>query len=266
MCCALFIAEKTKSTLVYPSHPSIKNQLFDFRSPGQTNCERTVKDQFFGHTMLKELLPEYTEMAQIEISQKYILGLLDLPKDNEWTIMSPKEDFDSTLVIHMRSGDIMKVGTNKNYPQPPLAAYKKAILNNKYKFSHILIITEKDLVNPCIKGLKSYCDESGISCFIQTTSQKNDAATIVKARYIVTSQSSFVWSLMRCNSNLKVAFIPNIRFPKSSIFPESIPKLPYEQHYYGLPDYICAKEWTYSPGQLRLMLSYPTEMIPEIIV
>jgi hypothetical protein len=266
LCCALFIAEQTKSTLTFPNHGFIRNKIFDFRKLGQENCGKVITDEFFGHTMLKNLNERYTELEQVRISQEYIYPLLNVLDNEQWRLMSPKKDFDTTLVIHMRSGDSMRTGVNKNYIQPPLSVYKKVILEGPCKFSHVLIVTEKDLLNPCINGLKIFCDELGISCFIQSTSLQNDVTTIVNARYLVTSQSSFSWSFLRCNKYCKTVFIPNIRFPGTPLFPDKFIELPYEQYYYGLEDYICAKQWLYSPAQLKIMVTYPIEKIQVKIV
>jgi len=262
LCCALFVAEKTKSVLSYPKHPNISMRSFDFRGPFQTNCGVSVKDQFFGHTMLKNLLKEYTEFVQVRISRVYIYPLLDVDKQHnaKLNVSDPK-----TLVIHMRSGDSMRKGVNKNYPQPPLAVYKKIISGEN--FSNVLIVTEKDQVNPCIGALKEFCDCEGLKCHIQTGSLKQDVSTIITARYLVTSQSSFAWSLLRCNRMCVCVFIPNIRFSKTSILPIVTEQLPFKQYFYGLPDYTCAGEWTFSAKQLKLMIEYgPIEKIPVKVV
>lgn len=269
LCCALFIAQETKSTLQYPKHSFIKNKVFDFRESGQVNCGIVVQNKFFGHDQLFELKKKYTENAQGQLSRKYIYPLLALVPDARWFPNSPKEDFEETLVIHIRSGDAFRIGVNKNYVQPPLAAYIK-VLEYQFKsfklLKHVLIVTEQDNRNPCIMALKQYCDEQGISCFIQRGSLNQDVTTICKARYFITSQSSFSQSLLRCNPYCKVVFHPNIRFPKSPIFPDQVSHCQYTQHIYGLPDYICAKEWTYTPKQLKYMLEYPVDKIQVQIV
>ena len=271
LCCALFIARETKSTLKYPSHSFIKDKIFDFREPQQLNCNKRIQNKFFGQDQLSELKSKYTQNTQCEISRQFIYPLLKLVPESNWSPISPKEDFSTTLVIHIRSGDAMKKGVNKNYVQPPLASYKKAILYSDLhgvKFSHVLIVTEKDNLNPCTSALKKFCDSIGQSCYIQRGSLSQDVSTICRARYFVTSQSSFAWSFLRCNPFCKIAFIPNIRFPNTPIFPSDsqISSCPFEQHFYGLPDYICAKEWLYSPEQLKLMIEYPVEKIPVKIV
>lgn len=263
LCCAIFIAKETKSLLTYPTHSFIKSKTFDFREPNQINCNKKVLNKFFGHDMLHELKPKYTELEQVLVSREHIYPLLSLVPEDRWTPVSPKKDFSTTLVIHIRSGDAMRKGVNRNYVQPPLAAYKKAIFESPFKFSHVLIITENDNNNPCTMALKNVCDQHQISCFIQRGSLAQDVSTIIRARYFITSQSSFAWSFLRCNSSCKAVFIPYIRFPKTSVLPSDNETsiLPYEQYFYGLPDYICAKQWLYSPDQLKLMVDYPVEQI-----
>lgn len=266
LCCAIFIAKKTKSVLRYPRHSFIKNKVLDFREPNQNNCNKTICDIFFGHDMLKNLKPDYTELSQIDISRNYIRPLLDVQSDTKWNPLSPKKDFDDTLVVHIRSGDSMKNGVNKNYVQPPFACYKKALIDSGIKFACVLIVTEKDFRNPTINALKTFCKQNGYSCYVQQGSLVEDVSTILRARYFVTSQSSFAWTLLRCNTDCKVAFIPHIRFPNDSVLPNTTENLPYEQHIYGLPDYICAKQWMYTQKQLKLMVEYPSQKIVTNIV
>ena len=127
-------------------------------------------------------------------------------------------------------------------------------------------MTESDYRNPCTLALRDFCKKRNISCHIQQGSLQQDVTTVARARYFITSQSSFSWSFLRCNPYCKAAFIPNIRFPKTPLFPENPVKLPYEQHFYGLPDYICAKEWKYIPQQLNTMVEYPMEKIQVKII
>ena len=38
LCCALFVAEKTKSLLTYPDHAILSNKMFDFTMDSQEVC------------------------------------------------------------------------------------------------------------------------------------------------------------------------------------------------------------------------------------
>jgi hypothetical protein len=265
LCRALFIAKKTQSVLYYPNHRFIENVVFDFRkrniSLRQQKCDKTITGTFFGQDILHNLKKKYTDKEQVKISQKYIYPLLNILPKNKWTIASPKNQFNSTLVIHIRGGDAMRVNAHKLYAQPPLAVYKKIILNSEIKFTNVLIVTEKDRRNPCIKGIKSFCKSINLKCYVQSSNLQTDVSTMIRARYFVTAQSSLSHTLLRCNKHCKIAYIPFIRICETEIFPKTVSKLPYKQRYYGLPEYTCAKEWAYSPKQLRLMLSYPMRKI-----
>jgi len=256
LCQALWIAEQTKSSLTYPPYKRsvIKSSAIDFRR--KDSCGEEVKDSFFAALSLGNLKEFYTESEKIRISRKYVLPLMSFP---QLQIKSPEKNFNTTLVIHMRSGDVMKLRPHVRYPQPPLSCYTK-IINENGPFSHVLIVTERDLKNPCVKGLQSYCRSNKISCFIQSSLAMNDAQTITNARYFVTSQSSFSWAFIRMNSKIKTVFVPNIREPKSPILPEE-PNLDHKRIYYGLPGYITIGNWKNNEKQRKLMLGYPANRI-----
>ena len=123
LCCGIFIAEKTKSHLRFPSNNCYFTKTeYNFKTKTGNNCNITMKNKFFGTEILQGL--DFNENEQRRVSLTYIRPILKyvLPHTSPVSPVSSVSP-DKTLVIHIRSGDSMKPGVNKNYPQPPLAAY-----------------------------------------------------------------------------------------------------------------------------------------------
>jgi hypothetical protein len=118
---------------------------------------------------------------------------------------------EETLVIHIRSGDVF--GDNlttlhKGYIQPPLSFYLEII--NRYGFKDIVIVTEKDLKNPCINQLRKIIPDIRI----QTSDLPTDISTIMSARNLVVGHSSFSLCLGLASDKLKRMFIPQFDITK----------------------------------------------------
>ena len=139
-----------------------------------------------------------------EILRKYILP--NFKYDND---LLEKD----TLVIHIRSGDIMKEGCHGFYVQPPFSFYKKVIDENDFK--KLIIVTEPDMKNPAIQMLvDSYKNVS-----IQSTSLYDDVSTILNANHLVcNSQGTFGHMLALLSPNLKNIHIPYYLNPHATHF------------------------------------------------
>ena len=129
-----------------------------------------------------------------EILRKYILP-------NFKYSSNPLDD--ETLVIHIRSGDIMNEGCHGFYVQPPFSFYKKVIDENNFK--KIIIVTEPDKKNPAIQMLlDTYTNSS-----IQSTNLYDDVSCIINAKnFLCNSQGTFGHMLALLSPNLKNIYIP----------------------------------------------------------
>lgn len=102
------------------------------------------------------------------------------------------------LYIHIRSGDIFHYNSykNRNYAQPPLCFYIRAI--NNFEFKNIFILSQ-DTLNPIIKIL--------IKHFPKIVFTSNPIETDIKilssAYNLIGSMSSFLTTLLIINDNLK---------------------------------------------------------------
>jgi hypothetical protein len=115
---------------------------------------------------------------------------------------SKVKSLDSTLVIHIRGGDLFSHSPPQNYIHPPLKYYKDIIEANDYK--KIIILCE-DNINPIIEKL--------LNTYPQISFKKNnleqDILTIISCKYIVHSLGTFIPSLLLLNSEIEKVYYPN---------------------------------------------------------
>jgi hypothetical protein len=151
-----------------------------------------------------------------ELSSKFIKPFLNnktyIPLDNR------------ICVMHIRSGDEFKREfsnhTHPLYVLPPLAYYKKIIDEYNEEYDKFVIITEPDLLNPCIKLLNEYSDKIEIKC----NSAVEDYIYLLRAQTLVLSWSTFSDTSVYLSPNLKNLFFWNDShvFSDKSVLPENI--------------------------------------------
>ena len=178
------------------------------------------------------------------IAKKYILPIIK-------TIETENINYDETLIIHIRGGDIFNKYPHHDYVQPPLQYYERILDSSNY--SKIIIISEDDK-NPCIDVLiKKYKN-----VVLQNNSLLYDVNLMLKAKYIVASNSTLIYSILIMSNNIKKiyynSFLPIIELNNVSIFT------------YDFVDYIKYGEWKNSPEQINLMLNFPHRNIKRIFV
>ena len=101
------------------------------------------------------------------------------------------------LYIHIRGGDIFKYGVGKNYAQPPLCYYEKVINNNaSFKTIHIISMDHSNLVLDNL--MKKY-----ENIIYKKNNLKYDISVLCHAFNIAVSVSSFAFSAIKLNDNLK---------------------------------------------------------------
>jgi hypothetical protein len=196
-----------------------KGPIYD----GLTDFTRPTKDL---HSFIQNFTVNFTDNVN-EISNK-IVGMFydsDVPVLNNRkseilrNYVLPNFKYnnnpydDDTLVIHIRSGDIMNEGCHGFYVQPPYSFYKKVI--DEHNFKKIIIVTEPDKKNPAIQMLiDSYTNIS-----IQSTNLYEDVSTILNAKNLVcNSQGTFGHMLALLSPNLKNIHIPYYLNPHGTQF------------------------------------------------
>eukprot|EP00040_Diaphanoeca_grandis_P032931 m.200393 g.200393 ORF g.200393 m.200393 type:complete len:455 (+) comp32768_c0_seq1:442-1806(+) len=124
--------------------------------------------------------------------------------------VTPRRDIDpNTLVIHIRSGDILTKKRGVKYWQPPLKFYKY-IITRFHRDSPIIICTEihdtADGVvggNPVVEELLKWRP----TIQFDIADLESDVATLLSARYLVQATSSFSNTLSIMNPHLRTTYV-----------------------------------------------------------
>ena len=200
-------------------------------------CYHLIGDYFIN---LKEIIYKMHPM----IAKKYIRPIIhELKIENI--------DFNDTLVIHIRGGDIFNAIPHHDYVQPPLQYYERIIDSSGY--SNIIILSE-DNKNPCIDALiKKYNN-----IIFKQNILLYDVHIMLNAKYIVASNSTLIYAMLMISTNIKKvyynSFLPTIELEGVSIFT------------YDFINYIKYGDWQNTPNQKNLMLHFPHKNIKRIFV
>jgi hypothetical protein len=106
------------------------------------------------------------------------------------------------IVVHLRSGDIMRPNPHPRYIVPPLCYYVNIL--NAHHYDTIYIISE-DTHNPCLKPLLHTFPNS----VFRIQSLKDDIGYILGASNLIVSFGTFVPELARLSTNNPKIYIPN---------------------------------------------------------
>ncbi len=165
---------------------------------------------------------------------------------------------DSTLVIHLRAGDALSGAVGNEFWQPPLAFYRQVILGGGYE--DIVIVTEANNANPCAAALMERFSGQVQQIRVQTGSLEEDINTILSARTLVASNSSFPFSLALASRYIKCwhRFLPSCE-------PWSFADVPdVEQVDWAATDYPGNVQWSDVDAACQVMLGYPESGITMV--
>ena len=176
---------------------------------------------------------------------------------------------ENTLVIHIRSGDIMKEGCHSFYVQPPYAFYKKVIDENNYK--KIIILTEPDKKNPAIQLIQ----DNYQNVLIQCTNLYENVSSILNAKhFICNSHGTFGHMLALMSLNIKNIYIPYYLNPKGNFQDNNFLKSEDTKAFFDMSDithmkvheylvynYIGPFSWNPTMYQITLLKELPIDYI-----
>lgn len=149
--------------------------------------------------------------------------------------------------IHIRSGDIFKIGnSHPKYLQPPLWFYKKIIEENVDK--SIVIVFENE-ENPIIGKLRELYKYK--VCF-QSSSLVNDVVTLASCKTLVFSNGTFCIIPYVISDTIEHVLYPDYMQTDYNVWF----KFNDEDEKIHLPNYIDPYSWKYSPEQKEILLNY----------
>ena len=102
----------------------------------------------------------------------------------------------NALYINLRGGDIFTVSIHPHYSQPPLCFYEKIINNNKFKNIYII---SNDRGNVVLDALMNKYN----NIVFNHDNYQTDLALLINASNVVASVSSFFYTAIKFNENLK---------------------------------------------------------------
>ena len=222
--------------------------LYDFRNSTTSVCSRVhfvdyffnTSSTFLGVNLSNNTLPEKSRVLKSYLKPHIrINSRLLLP---------------GTLIIHIRSGDIMiGEGSHPGYVEPPLAFYQKIILS--HNFSHIIVVTE-DHNNPTADALVKWNNQVTFS----TGVIHDDIAIILSASHLVLSYGTFSWMLALISDTLFQLYVPCMPYCSLTWHCDDIP---ISAACYTFPGFTKSGKWHNTKAQRQRMLSYK---ISDVVV
>ena len=186
------------------------------------------------------------------------LSYYNLLQDEIYNNLDHLKSDPNELYIHIRSGDIFLNKKYIQYYQPPLCFYQKIINENKFKKIYIL---SSGFENPTVKKLL----ELYPNIIFQNNTVIHDINVLSHAVNIVTSTSSFCWSIINYSKNIKNVWNYDLlgkdHRPVWLLTDENIKKKIYTEYVMKPKDDYFNKinPFYASDEQLKLMIEYQCE-------
>lgn len=164
---------------------------------------------------------------------------------------------ESSLVIHLRSGDVFWGRPHPDYGQPPLSFYE--FILDLDRWVEVVIVAE-DETNPCFTAITNYCASRNIPCRVTGRTLDSALETIASATTIVMSRGTFVGSILWLNPMKRNVFCFGSNSSESfPIETASVTRIidatgEYERD-------LLSGNWKNSDAQRALMLSYPVNSL-----
>ena len=173
------------------------------------------------------------------------------------SIALPRPARSDKLTIHLRSGDIFKRRTHKDYGPPPWAFYQRVL---EYRpWSEVAIVSE-DGKNPVRRYIKSWCRQNGLPV-LQTGERFEEAVShIANATNLVVSPGTFGPAV--CFNNQRPRTIFSFGTEVSSLICRKITVVVVGHDLAG--EYVknnMNRNWQNTSVQRKLQWAYPIEKV-----
>ncbi len=227
----------------HPPHKLFRNQIID--TGAEFGSHPGLSGRFFYGKSLLQHAPAMSVHRRKRIFLETLRPEIVLRKPAGPQMESLVRD-DSTLVIHVRSGDVFGPNPHPGYVQPPLWYYRTIIENRAWK--SILLVCQ-DSLNPVINRL---CADYPI-IRINSSTLDTDFSILCSARNLVGSHGTFTHAAFYFSSNIGRYWIPGSMKRAAADFALAFPE---QVSVVKCPGYIKVGEWMNSPEQRNIMLKY----------
>jgi len=161
---------------------------------------------------------------------------------------------ENELVINIRSNEVFNNNPPCTYLQPPMYYYGEAIKKHSKKYSefNITIVTQLDMKNPCIEGIKEKYPQT----VIKVNGMETDLNIICGANHLVVGVSTFSLIPLYVNKNIESYYLPG--YLKNPVDPWQLPFIidDIQNWFIDLPGYIQNGTWHNTPEQRKIMMEY----------
>ena len=175
-----------------------------------------------------------------------------------WT---PTPVAEGVVTAHLRGGDVLTVGqyVHPRYGQPPLAFYRKAVLNifERHEVNRLQIVSMDDK-NPVVEPLARWARQNGIETVMQRGDIDEDLCCLHATRHMIGGYSSFTAVAALLSEHINSYSYFNRGFVEAPII-ASVPEV-----YHGVDtsqDYIRWGEWKNTPEQRQQMVDFEDRFI-----
>jgi len=163
----------------------------------------------------------------------------------------PKEGFgDSHLVIHIRGEDAFGPNAHKSFAQPPFSFYRQVL--DDHPWSEATIVSA-DRMNPVLPLLEKELAKRSIPHFFQSGTIDEDIAVLASAKVVVAGRGTFIPAIVGMSDRVSTVYT----FVDSHLLRDDITVRVVTDVAGDYVEKACRDNWTDSPEQRQMMLSYP---------
>jgi hypothetical protein len=267
---AIYIAEKTKSTVFFPSlrHRGLNLNTISFSEDPPPLGINTIKGDFWEidkfdscYRIKKEELISNRRRILLAYFNPIITTQVKVYK------FYPDNPTEKDLTLHIRGSDIFNKQPHPDYVPPPLIYYSDVIESREYE--NVFIISE-DTKNPCISELKKrfgkkikvihemysglYNQSQNLKCEHPSRRILNDFYFLMKSKNLVCGNSTFSLTAALCSDCVNDLWIPG--HGTVEIDENYRKQFGFNINIMNYKNYIKTGEWRNSKEQIEMVLNY----------
>lgn len=163
------------------------------------------------------------------------------------------------LILHFRSGDVFRTPElAPSHGQPPISYYLSAI--EREQPARVWLVFE-DRGNPCVDAIEAALRSRGIEVMMQSGTLAEDLRILMSARRLVAGRGTFAYWVAHLSERLRRVYILHKAGRMRTLRELGVEVIIAEDRDGEFQRSLLNKNWTGSPAQRALMLSYPPEKL-----